>query len=234
MTENVVINTDMSTTNNNDFQGVNKHQVKEVGINEAERKEKKRQAELYTCHNRLSHLSMYKLQEMASLGLLPSAIARCRIPICQSCIFGSMTKQAPRTKATPNTITDKSNRQGDHVLVDQLILPHPGLLGQLNGIPTKARYRVAIIFVDTHTRYTYINVQQTTNAIETLEAKKSFETHARSSRVNIKHYHADNGRFIERMWQNHAIFVGQTLSYTGVDAHNQNGIVEKESGIYRT
>jgi GAG-pre-integrase domain len=146
----------------------------------SDEEELKKQKELLRWHNRMGHLSMHRLQEMASKGLLPSKITKCRVPICQSCMYGSLTRQPWRTNAKPSNITDSVTKPGDHISVDQLILPVPGLIGQLKGITTRARYGVATVFVDTFSRYTYVHLQQTTNTAETLEAKKRFESHART------------------------------------------------------
>jgi hypothetical protein len=160
---------------------------------------------------------------MAAKGLLPSSIAKCKIPVCQACLFGMMTKRPWRTKSVPKPMSKVITEPGDCISVDQLESKTPGLLGQLKGIPTKARYRVATIFVDHISDFTFVHMQQTTNASETLEAKNQFESYARSHGVNIKHYHADNGRFIETKWVDDTKDKGQDMSYSGVGAHHQNG-----------
>jgi hypothetical protein len=185
------------------------------------------QLELMVWHERLGHLQMSKIQRMAEAGLLPKNIAKCRQPLCQSCMYGMMVKRSWRTKQTPTHIAPNAMRPGEHVSVDQMESPVPGLIGQLKGTPTLARYKFATIFVDTYSRSSYAHLQQTSNADETLQAKKSYEAFAKTHGVHIQHYHADNGRFIETAWQQHANLMGQTLSYAGVGAHHQNGIVEK-------
>jgi hypothetical protein len=170
---------------------------------------------------------MHRVQRMASLGLLPTRIAKCRIPLCQSCIYGMMTRKAWRTKGEHSTIGANVTRAGQHVSVDQIESPTPGLVGQLKGVPTRARYRVATVFIDTYSSVSYVHLQQTTNAAETLEAKRQFENFARLYGVEISHYHADNGRFIENIWRDDIKEMRQTMSYSGVGAHHENGVVEK-------
>jgi chloramphenicol 3-O-phosphotransferase len=53
----------------------------------------------------------------------------------------------------------------------------PGLLVHLNGTPTAARFRVATALVDHICDFTYVHLQQTSNASETLEVKRQFELH---------------------------------------------------------
>jgi hypothetical protein len=58
---------------------------------------------------------------------------------------------------------------------------------------------------------------------ETVKAKKAFEIHAESFRVQIKQYHADNGRFQDIAFKKHCGQQGQRLTFCGVNAHFQNG-----------
>ena len=63
---------------------------------------------------------------------------------------------------------------------------------------------------------------------ETLKAKAAFEAYARSLRVKIRHYHADNGRFTDKDFKTAIEDAGQIISYCGVNAHFQNGRAEKK------
>jgi transposase InsO family protein len=65
---------------------------------------------------------------------------------------------------------------------------------------------------------------------ETLKSKLAFEKFALSHGVNIIHYHADNGRFKDNLFMNSIEEKGQTISFSGVGAHHQNGIAEKRIG----
>jgi hypothetical protein len=65
-------------------------------------------------------------------------------------------------------------------------------------------------------------------AEETLKAKKAFELHAESFGVQIKQYHADNGRFQDIKFKEHCIEQSQRLTYCGVNAHFQNGRAERK------
>jgi hypothetical protein len=58
----------------------------------------------------------------------------------------------------------------------------------------------------------------------------AFEKFAASHGVSIKHYHADNGRFKDNLFMNGIEEKGQTISFSGVGAHHQNGIAEKRIG----
>jgi Reverse transcriptase (RNA-dependent DNA polymerase)/GAG-pre-integrase domain len=183
-------------------------------------------SELLRLHNRLGHISMLRLQNMAKQGHLPRRLATCRIPMCQSCVYGKLTKKQWRTTATIKPISVAS-RPGECVSVDQLETPIPALIGQLKGIPTRKRFHVATVFVDHLSGLSFVHLQQSTGAEETLAAKHAFELYANSYGISVSHYHADNGRFSDKMWRNDILDKGQRLTFSGVGAHHQNGRAEK-------
>jgi Reverse transcriptase (RNA-dependent DNA polymerase) len=188
------------------------------------------EAELLHWHQRLSHISMKRLQMMARIGQLPSRLARCRVPICQSCLFGKATRKAWRARSTTNGKTEDSQtftRPGECVSVDQLESATPGLVAQMKGNLTKERYTVATVYVDHFSELSFVYLQRGTSALETLDSKKEFERFARSNGVNIHHYRADNGRFADNAWKEDVLSKGQRLTFCGVSAHHQNGKAEK-------
>jgi hypothetical protein len=63
---------------------------------------------------------------------------------------------------------------------------------------------------------------------ETLDAKMAFEGFAQSMNVHVKHYHANNGRFCEKLWMTNVKKGGQTISFCGVNTHFQNGVAERQ------
>jgi hypothetical protein len=118
-------------------------------------------------------------------------------------------------------------RPGECVSVDQLESQVPGFKGQTKGFFFRKRYKVATIFVDHYSRLSYVHLQESTKGDETLLAKRTFEAYAASFGVTIANYHADNGRFAERLFLDHAALHGQGVSLCGVNAHFQNGTAEK-------
>jgi hypothetical protein len=180
-------------------------------------------------HHRLGHASMRKLQFLARLGLLPKVLATCDEPICTACLFGKATRRPWRNK--PKKGVTKSagtvTAPGQVVSIDQLVSTTPGLIGQLRGIPTKKRYTAATVFVDQYSRLSYIHLQKSTSAADTIEAKQAFERYAKAHGVTIGHYHGDNGIFADNRFRKACADAGQTLSFCGVNAHFQNGIAER-------
>jgi hypothetical protein len=178
-------------------------------------------------HHRLGHISPRKLRLLAKLGLLPKQLATCRVPLCTSCLFGKATRRPWRGKTTGRQTPKVLTRPGQCVSIDQLESTTPGLIAQLKGTPTTKRYKAATVFVDHYSRLSYVHLQKTTNADETIDAKESFERFARAHDIMVQHYHADNGRFADNKFREAVRQKGQTLTFCGVNAHFQNGVAER-------
>jgi Reverse transcriptase (RNA-dependent DNA polymerase) len=97
----------------------------------------------------------------------------------------------------------------------------------LKGKNTRQRFKVATVYIDHFSNLSFVYLQTSTSAAETVDSKKEFERYARSNGVQVMHYHADNGRFSDKAWRDHVVNMGQTLSFCGVSAHHQNGRAEK-------
>ncbi len=108
--------------------------------------------------------------------------------------------------------------------------PWRGLLGQMTGITTTQRIRGSSVYVNQASNLSYIYHHTSLTSEDTVKGKEAFEAYAKSHGVQIKHYHADNGRFkdnafLKSIQENH-----QTTSFSGEGAHHQNGIAEKRIG----
>jgi hypothetical protein len=177
-------------------------------------------------HLQLGHLPFANIRLMAARKEIPSRLANCRIPKCQSCLYGRATKRPWRTKGQAGTIQPVTS-PGQCVSVDQLESAVAGFVGQNKGYFFRKRYKVATIFVDHFSRLSYVYLQESTKGAQTLAAKRSFEAYASTHGVKIRHYHADNGRFAEKLFLNNCELAGQKVSPCGVSAHFQNGIAER-------
>jgi hypothetical protein len=138
----------------------------------------------------------------------------------------SSNQAAVRTEGTTKKLRT-TTKPGQCISVDQLESPVAGFVGQNKGFFFRKRYKVATVFVDHFSRLSFVYLQESTKGDETLLAKRAFEAYAASFGVKVYNYHADNGRFAERLYLNHAKANGQTVSLCGVNAHFQNGIAEK-------
>lgn len=112
--------------------------------------------------------------------------------------------------------------------MDQLESSTSGLIAQLKGKPTLKRYCAATIYDDCFSGLSFVFLQKSTTAGETLQSKHAFKSFAKGLGVNrIGHYHANNGRFTEILWLDDVQKQQQGQSYCGVNAHHQNPRAEK-------
>ena len=187
------------------------------------------QAKLLAWHYRLGHLPFLKIQQLARRGDLPASLSTCPVPKCASCLFGKATRRPWRTRAPVNALsTPPVTAPGSIVSIDQMVSAIPGLIPQMKGFITFKRYEIATVFVDHFSGLSFVHLQKGSTASETIEAKKAFERFAKVHGVQIKHYHADNGIFEAREFQEAIHADGQTITFCGVNAHHQNGRAEKK------
>ena len=81
--------------------------------------------------------------------------------------------------------------------------------------------------MDQASRLSFVWLQKTATAEETLEGKTAFEQYAKERGVIIQAYDADNGIFKAYKWVTACCEKGQPLTFAGVNAHHQNGIAER-------
>jgi hypothetical protein len=70
----------------------------------------------------------------------------------------------------------------------------------MSGFLTMKRYKYATVYVDQASRLSFVWLQKTATAEETLEGKTAFEQYARDRGITIQAYHADNGIFRAAKW----------------------------------
>ena len=168
---------------------------------------------------------------MARQGLLPKHLATCRIPACTACLYGRATKRPWRTKPNKRFISTDSLKHKGAVSVDMLHSPIPGLVAQMTGNLTTKRYNFATVYIHVTTGYSYIQLQESSSAKETLAGKQAFENHCKEHKITVTHYHADNGTFRAHAWREDCTAKGQRLTFAGANAHFQNGIAEQRIRI---
>jgi hypothetical protein len=191
------------------------------------------QQEFLSMHHKLFHLPYPVMLRMAKLGILPKRFLKLRndLPPCVSCMFGQAHRNPWRHKTSSTnkggTIRrDKKLKAGQMVYTDQLVSAQPGLVPQEKGSATRARIWGATVCVDGATDYTKVHLMEHATGDSTLEAKAAFERDAMSRGVDIRGYHADNGRYAEHLFRDDCKQKSQSLNFCGVGAHHQNGIAE--------
>ena len=186
------------------------------------------EAELLQIHYDMGHIHPDRLKLMSKQGVIPPKYGRVKMPFCAACAHGKATRRPWRSRSTNNKDEAwKPTKPGEVVSVDQLISPTPGLIAQMSGMLTSKRYTCATVYVDHFSGYSFVWIQRTTSAEETLVGKRAFEEYARASGVKVSHYHADNGVFKARAWVEDCNSKHQRVTYAGVGAHHQNGVAER-------
>ena len=119
-------------------------------------------------------------------------------------------------------------RPGDCVSLDQYQSSIPGCLEHTFGKETKEeRYMGGTIFVDHTSGLMFLQHQVSLRIGKTLKAKYAFEQMARDFSVSIKTYHANNMPFGNGDFVRSVEDSGQSIKFSVVGAHHQNGVAER-------
>jgi hypothetical protein len=172
-------------------------------------------------------MSMARLQALALEGVLPKRLAKCNVLLCSSCMYGKLTKRPWRYRSESSHIEESVTVAGELVSVDQMESRTLGLVTQLKGIPTRERYKIATVFVNHASDYTFVHLQSNLTYKQTLIAKQEFERHAAGMNASVKKYHADNGQFVDNAYTDDLKAKNQYMTICGVNAHHHSGKVEK-------
>ena len=186
-------------------------------------------------HHRLYHLQIRRMFMLADKGFLPKILLKCKdnVPKCVACEFGTAHRRPWRLKGkqSGSIRNEKQVKPGGGQSIDQIVSSQPGLIPQMAGFLTSERYYGATTIVDHVTDYVYVHLMRNLTLEETIKAKRSWEKILHDAGHTVKHYQADNGRFADKGFQDDCTAHDQTISYCGVGAHHQNGIVENKNKI---
>ncbi|KAI2497992.1 hypothetical protein MHU86_16490 [Fragilaria crotonensis] len=131
-------------------------------------------------------------------GLFSKKLAKCQVPTCTSCLYGKPPEDhGEPSQRVVNKVENFEQPQSRTVSASISWSPVPRAHCPNQGLAHQERYKVATIFVDHFSGLSYIHLQKSTNADETLEAKLAFERYASKFKVQVKSYQVDNGRFAE-------------------------------------
>jgi hypothetical protein len=191
------------------------------------------QQELMSWHHRLYHLPFNRIFMLAKRGWLPKVLLKLqdKLPLCAACQFGAAHRRPWRFKGKKSGSIRRSDqtKPGDGVSVDQIISAQPGLIPQMAGALTSRRIWGCTNFVDHVSDFVYVHLMQDLTLDETLLSKVAFEKICDRAGRTVKHYQADNGRFADKAFLDDCNSKNQTITFCGVGAHHQNGIVENKN-----
>jgi hypothetical protein len=178
------------------------------------------QEEMLSHHNRLHHTPFPKLIVMAQRGEIPKRLAslKGRCPLCVACIFGQAHKRpwGSKSKQKHPICKPTDDTFGKCASMDQMVSAQPGLIPQMSGRLTNLCVMGAMVFVDHYSDHVYIYLMKDLTLSETLMAKHAYERFLASLGIDSKAYHADNGRFSDKVFRGDCLSSNQTITFCGV------------------
>ena len=139
------------------------------------------------------------------------------------------TRRSWRTnsKKKKKGIRDKSNdKPGSGTSCDHIVSSQPGLIPQMRGLLTHARFWGSVLYCDHFSDFIYNHLIEGTTSLETLQSKHAYERVSKAHDVTVKSYRADNLRFDDLNFKGDCIKQHQHITYCGVGAHHQNAVAE--------
>ena len=118
--------------------------------------------------------------------------------------------------------------------MDQIVSAQPGLIPQISGFLTNQRLWGATTFVHHVCDYEYVHLMRDLSPSQTLLAKSAMEKFMAQAGQTVKHYHADNFWFADNGFIDVVNGKDQNITFCGVGAHHQNGIMENKIKILTT
>ena len=134
-------------------------------------------------------------------------------------------RQGLQTNEQQGIIGHTHDKPGLGISVDHVEAGQPGLLWQTKGIATNHHYKYFSLYVNHASQFLYSFFQEGKTAAETLKGKHAFEAFALSKGIQIHHIHMDNGVFNSDVYKTDVTSQNQSISFCGVNAHWQNGII---------
>ena len=117
---------------------------------------------------------------------------------------------------------------GEMISVDQWVSRTPGRRIDTRGRePASRQYHGGAIYYDHYSSFIHIECQVSLKSGETIKGKHRFQNWAKKKGVNLRHFRADNHPFNSKEFQEDFDLFDQDITFSGVGAHHQNGVVER-------
>ena len=209
------------------------------------------QKELLKWHCRLGHVAFPRVQMLMKAGALgdhPKIRAAAKLDLnkhpfmCGSCAFGKAKRKASRPKTfkgkdwkapqvAEKVLSKETLFPGQKVSMDHFIVSTPGRLWTSRGSESHDRmFKGGVIFVDHASGFVFVCPVVNFTAGEALRAKREFEAEMASMGVTVLNFHTDNGVFTAAEFQDELAKNKQGLTLSGVGAHHQNAVAERNIG----
>lgn len=136
--------------------------------------------------------------------------------------------QAKLNGTKRKTLKAGHTQPGDCVSADHYISAVPGrTVSAASASNKKDGIMCGTLFVDHASGKIFNFCQFSTDADETLASKRRLEDEAKREGFPIKSFHSDNGVFSSAAFREDCDKKSQTYTFSGVGAHHQNGVAER-------
>ena len=201
------------------------------------------QKELLQWHWKLGHAGFTWVQQLLRSerdGMdpvikprLPTA-STCPAPLCAACLLARQTRLGAGVSTEHRDPDSEMSLKVDHLLPGQAVSMdqyQSSVRGRLEHTFGKEKeddkYYGGTIFVDHASTKIFIRHQVSLRAGETIVSKRLFEQECKQYGITVNHYHADHGVFDAEEFLDEVNKNGQTIDFSGVGAHHQNGVAER-------
>ena len=123
---------------------------------------------------------------------------------------------------------------GYGVLVDKIVSAQSSLIPYMSSFLSNQRIWVCTTCVDNVNDYVYVHCMQYLSLSVTILAKVVMEKIMAQAGQTVNHYQANNRIFSYNVFANTISEKNQRLTFYGVGAHHQNGIIENKNKILTT
>lgn len=183
-----------------------------------------------------SHFNQYGVEVTESSSFLPSSnpkVTSCPQSLCTACVLAKSSRKSSRsriTSANANIPGLKTNHlfPGQVVSIDQYESTVRGRLPNTKGRePDSEKFCGGTIGVDHASSFIFHRNQVSLRASDTITTKRIWDRFAHSCGVSLRHFQCDNGVFRSDEFKQAIQRANQSLSFSGVGAHHQNGVAER-------
>ena len=190
-------------------------------------------------HVKLGHPAHSIVQKLGAAGNLNrqamelSKLHPSDRPMCEACKYGKQVRKhdgtttISRNEDTVGALKCDQTVPGMRIFSDQSHSAVPGRRFHTAGREAPHdKFCGTTLFVDAASNYIYAVHQVTLNASDTINAKVEFERHCRDMGVEVDSYHTDNGVYKSQAFTEEIARNSQSIRFSGVGAHFQNGVAE--------
>lgn len=154
--------------------------------------------------------------------------------LCTACQFAKQTRKPDGSKIqhirekADGALKDNNLRPGSCVSTDQFVSSIPGRLATSFGRERLEDKLVGgTVFVDHASGFIFVQNQASLSAPATIRSKHLFERTAMLGGVQILAYKGDNGIYRSQEFRSDLESLHQSIDFSAVGAHHQNGIAER-------